>query len=331
YLSETTESDDGGSVFEVGGIKLEHEFVGVLDIKYFGAKCDGIQDDSDFIEKAVEYARANKLKLVGNDVIRLTRSVDLRCVELDILGEIELDYDGVGIVIGGYYSAEYNPNQRINYVYRKGGNSLDTREKPTIRISGSMRHNIEIIRTNYVQLYADTDSGSYEANACAYSNYYFNRINIIDLYSNPDTDGSTVQWITENSFYLNNTKAVLIDGTYDHNHNKFYNGAFEGAGALIDIVKGNSNYFYGLRVEGDLTINFGELAQSNTVIQSFTYRNRGDYGKPFLVNNVTVNDLGRGNLVYKEDYPAYKEFLIAELTDSTKILRSGNSFSTTQV
>src|SRR5690606_4353179 len=113
YLSDTTESDDGGSVFEVGGIKLEHEFVGVLDIKYFGAKCDGIQDDSDFIEKAVEYARANKLKLVGNGTIRLTRSVDLRCVELDILGEIELDYDGVGIVIGGYYSAEYNPNQRI--------------------------------------------------------------------------------------------------------------------------------------------------------------------------------------------------------------------------
>src|SRR5690606_26098117 len=38
YLSYTAESDDGGSVFEVGGIKLEHEFVNYADISYFGAK-----------------------------------------------------------------------------------------------------------------------------------------------------------------------------------------------------------------------------------------------------------------------------------------------------
>lgn len=36
YISETTEEDDGGSVFEVGGIKLEHEFVGRVDVRYFG-------------------------------------------------------------------------------------------------------------------------------------------------------------------------------------------------------------------------------------------------------------------------------------------------------
>lgn len=36
YLSTTSEGDDGGSVIEVGGIKLEHEFVGAINSKYFG-------------------------------------------------------------------------------------------------------------------------------------------------------------------------------------------------------------------------------------------------------------------------------------------------------
>lgn len=43
YLSDTVDLDDGGSVFEVGGIKLEHEFVGEVHIGYFGA-----QDNADF-------------------------------------------------------------------------------------------------------------------------------------------------------------------------------------------------------------------------------------------------------------------------------------------
>lgn len=40
YLSDTTEVDDGGSVVEVGGVKLEHEFGDVFNVRYFGAKCD---------------------------------------------------------------------------------------------------------------------------------------------------------------------------------------------------------------------------------------------------------------------------------------------------
>lgn len=36
YLSDTTVEDDGGSVFEVGGIKLEHDFNGDIHVSYFG-------------------------------------------------------------------------------------------------------------------------------------------------------------------------------------------------------------------------------------------------------------------------------------------------------
>lgn len=36
HLSDTAESDDGGSVIEAGGIKLEHDFTGDVDIRYLG-------------------------------------------------------------------------------------------------------------------------------------------------------------------------------------------------------------------------------------------------------------------------------------------------------
>lgn len=61
-LSETLGSDDGGSVIEVGGIKLAHEFVGEVDIRYFGAKGDGVYNNTDSIRKAYKAAK-------GKDVI----------------------------------------------------------------------------------------------------------------------------------------------------------------------------------------------------------------------------------------------------------------------
>lgn len=57
YLSSTTEVDDGGSVFEVGGIKLEHDFGKHIDIRYFGAKGDSINDDTDSVKNVAKYAK----------------------------------------------------------------------------------------------------------------------------------------------------------------------------------------------------------------------------------------------------------------------------------
>lgn len=59
YLSDTTESDDGGSVIEVGGIKLEHDFVGEVDIRYFGH-----QEGVSFSEK-YNYL-TNKYDIINN-------------------------------------------------------------------------------------------------------------------------------------------------------------------------------------------------------------------------------------------------------------------------
>src|SRR5690606_37459438 len=54
YLSETAESDDGGSVFEVGGIKLEHKFTESLDLSYYGVKSNSLEDQTALIQKAID-------------------------------------------------------------------------------------------------------------------------------------------------------------------------------------------------------------------------------------------------------------------------------------
>lgn len=67
YLSDTTEEDDGGSVFEVVGIKLEHDFNGLINASYFGAKGDFINteqpyfDNQEVINKILQSVKKGKI------------------------------------------------------------------------------------------------------------------------------------------------------------------------------------------------------------------------------------------------------------------------------
>lgn len=50
-LSTTSETDEGGSVIEVGGIKLEHVFTDGVDPRYYGAKSN--EDETGILEKTI--------------------------------------------------------------------------------------------------------------------------------------------------------------------------------------------------------------------------------------------------------------------------------------
>lgn len=54
YLSATTDSDDGGSVILVGGIKLVHYFASKIDARYYGAMANDPNDQSAVIQKAID-------------------------------------------------------------------------------------------------------------------------------------------------------------------------------------------------------------------------------------------------------------------------------------
>lgn len=53
YLSDTTDSDDNVGVFEIGGIKLEHIFKGVIHSSYLGIDTTGQVDCSTIINKYI--------------------------------------------------------------------------------------------------------------------------------------------------------------------------------------------------------------------------------------------------------------------------------------
>ncbi|SFN66766.1 hypothetical protein SAMN05421594_3740 [Chryseobacterium oleae] len=61
HLSATLGIDDGGSIIETGGIKLEHNFAHDLDVRYFGVKGNGTYDDTPYVLSYFNYVNVNNL------------------------------------------------------------------------------------------------------------------------------------------------------------------------------------------------------------------------------------------------------------------------------
>jgi len=66
YLFSTTDADDGGSIVEASTIKLHHDFLGFVNVKYFGAKGNWNSstqtgaDDTVSFQKALDYLNQYK-------------------------------------------------------------------------------------------------------------------------------------------------------------------------------------------------------------------------------------------------------------------------------
>lgn len=61
HVSATSGTDDGGSIIETGGIKLEHNFAHDLDARYFGVKGNGTYNDTPFVLSYFNYVNVNNL------------------------------------------------------------------------------------------------------------------------------------------------------------------------------------------------------------------------------------------------------------------------------
>src|SRR5690606_19425666 len=89
YLSDTTSSDDGGSVFEVGGIKLEHEFRGEVDVRYYGVVNDS-SNQTEIVEKIFNYN-------AGKDILFKNISVGIKNITL--LDHTKIKGDNAEIIV----------------------------------------------------------------------------------------------------------------------------------------------------------------------------------------------------------------------------------------
>lgn len=264
--------------------------VSVLD---YGAVGDGVADDAVAIQAAADAAKAaGGMVYAPAGTYRIASTVTIREVRADFSSaSVTVDAGSAMLVIGGRASTGSNPEQAFGPVLRTGGAT----EVPTCRVMGAKGQRIEVNHCDYLQLYADTSTGNSGTDySIAYSTFHLVKVDKLELSTNDATPNSTTQWINENTFFLKRTNTLIIRGTYNHNHNWFHAGAFEGA-AVLDFQVGSSNTVWGARFEGyaaDVTFAAGTWA--NKLICSWESNQATQfYDDP----PAAVVDVGEGNIV----------------------------------
>lgn len=289
----------------------ERADVGPIDIAWAGVVADNATNDAPALSAAKAAALASGRSLYGEGTILLSDTVNLRDIEFDFSNlTINIAHAGMGVVVGGSANKANNPNQYIKTVVRTVGS--DSQITPSVRCIGAKGQYVTVEFAGYFQLYADTESGvAATDSSSAYSSFWLRNVKTVELTNNPDTDGSSIQWLNENKFYLDRTKNLLINGTYTHNHNKFYNGTFEGV-CSINIETGYDNVLYGARFEyGATTINFGATTARNTIYKTWSssFNSGGIFDQ--LING-TITDSGQQNQVIDERSLNYSKSVVAE-------------------
>lgn len=299
------------------------------DVRGWGAKGDGITDDTSALILAAEYARESSrtLRAEGNFII--TETLNLRNVSLEMTNAVfTISHSGIGVLLGGNASNPNNPRQNFGTIIRNSGVSSET--TPDIRIIGAKGQHINIERCDYLQLYANYNASVASTDySIAYSTFNLKKVDTIHFL------GVENGWINENYFYLNRTNNIIFaDNPYHHNHNKFYGGTMEGAGK-IDIQRGDNNYFYGFRFERypssptnqQLIINFGEYTWNNSIEASWLsspyYTNEPYNPSPYTY--VEVTDNGKGNAVFHVQENISDEVTLFSLNANTPFISSANN------
>ena len=256
----------------------------------YGAVANGSTNDTAALNSAIAEAKLIGARLVGRGIYRITSTVDFRGVNVDF-GEasIYVAHAGVGIMIGGNASLGDNPEQRFHSVTRASG--VDAYATPTIRCVGAKGQTLYVGRCGHFQMWADTTPAVNTTDySSGYSSLTLRYLDTLEITNNAATSGSPVQWINENSFWLNRVKNIKINGTYGHNNNVFRNGNMEDGSSIVIEGGAASNKFHNLRLEGDgNSITFGAGTRDNLVVQSWS---RNNTASEEIGVNATVVNLG---------------------------------------
>lgn len=310
------------------------EFVSPED---YGAVGNGVNDDTAACVSAAAHALSSGLALRADKHYLLTATLNLRSIAVDALNaQFTISHAGIGILLGGVSNVAYNPAQSLGRVLRSGGAT----STPTIRVMGTKGSVITVHYTDYFQLWASTTAPDNAINnSIAYSSFYLPFCTKLELNNDPANAGGpfnanaggSVQWINENRFYLNRTQELIVDGTYDHNHNIFHDGNFENT-AVINFNRGANNQVLNTRFEvqgGATAISFGPTTWNNRVISSYDENEYAGLDTGTTPGSSTVTDLGLfGNLVRDEFRNNYRTETVAYADISQVVLNNQTGFAT---
>lgn len=278
---------------------IAERFADVINVKDYGGRLDGINDDTSALIKARDVAIAEgKALMAQGDVMHVSGEVDLRFVRLNLDITVHF-YDRAGhLVLGGHASRVNNPTQYVKNVY---SDTKRTKDNPGVIINGAKNQHIQVDRTDAIRLFADNSNNPVNY-SIAYSSFTFNKLLSLSLVGAPKGEASTAGWINENKFYLNRLQEFIVDGDYHHNNNVLYGGTLEGDAINIDFKKGFCNTWHGLRFESipDDAIAFRAGTGENRLFISWT---SSDASRPNFTKRYI--DEGSGNIIGGEEDGLY--------------------------
>ena len=277
--ADKTTADNGGTVIVAADGTRWKRQADDAQAEYFGARGNGVADDTAALAAARDWAKARKCVLRGSSKYKLMQALDVRELAVDMLAaEFVLSGDGQ-LVIGGHAGSSWNPNQSFGKVLR-GAVKFDETvyTVPSVKCIGSKGQKITLKYTDYLQFFMSTDPATYPRDSSqAYSTFDIGFAIKISIDTDPrfaagvsaDGAGSANQWFNENVLNLNRCFAFYMRGSYRHNCNYIVGGSFESQKSFIDIQIGNKNRFVNTRLENVRFVRFSEATEGNILERSY--------------------------------------------------------------
>lgn len=255
-----------------------------VNVLQFGAKADGITDDTNVLQYASNYAETNNLEYIMPFKNYLCSNLTLNNINfIKLNGVIKFTSDEGVLNIFENVNSGITPNIYVNKV-----------SNGSILMKGLNSADVTIQNANKLNLYADNTEGH---NFIGYTKFYLGFVR----YLNISDDGSGTKWINENLFFGGRFLGITFDGTYPHQNNLFFKPMCEHTN--IHFKVGCENRIIDARLEGnDVSITFEEGTFANIITCNFASTLQSKYlPKYFYLQNITDYSKGKNKFIINED------------------------------
>lgn len=269
----------------------------IVNVLQFGAKGDGITNDTLALQTASNYAENNNLEFFVPNKTYLSDTFTLNNIKfIKILGHIKMINENTILNVFENVNNGNSVNIFINKVY-----------PGTIEMKGLNSADVTIQNAYKLRLVADnTENHGF----IGYTKFYLGFVRYLELWD----DGSGTKWINENLFIGGRFLGISIDGTYSHQDNLFLKPMCENTEIVIN--KGHGNRLIDARLEGENTsITFGSDTFQNIIVSNYASPLQNSLlPKNFSSLNV-IDNSGNNKVIINNDL---KEFLPFSLNKFNK-------------
>lgn len=248
-----------------------------INVKDFGAKGDGVADDTQAIQNAIDYANEGDKVFVPNGTFICKGIVINKVIQFECYGTLKVNHNiPCACVTVGDTSRSLDGFKGIFKLTKHG--TTYSEDFIGLRVINSNSGVFEVSATNFT-----TQMEMIGHNAgCCYNAIHFNAMKNGRTGLRLTSVGTG--WVNENKFYngrffwfAGNTgeDLVHIDITdASQNNNIFFSPSLEGANGTFIKCAGRYNTFYSPRLEGDSTIvNYASTSYSNQIIYPYFAEN----------------------------------------------------------